>query len=167
MTDSGLTIRKADDATQEVASDLLRRYFAEEGLAAPAERQRAGLAAVLADPRGAVLLALRDDAGGAPDDPSGPAAGVVTVSWSASVEHLRVAEIGELYVPPAERRRGVGAALVEAAAAWAAHQGCMACRVAVGPDGELRHGVSGFFAAHGFDDEYRKVLARALRPDER
>ena len=80
MTDSGLTIRKADDATQEVACNLLRRYFAEEGLAAPAERQRAGLAALLADPRGAVLLALRDDAGGAPDDPSGPGAGVVTVA---------------------------------------------------------------------------------------
>lgn len=159
MTESGLTIRKADDATQEVASDLLRRYFAEEGLAVPAARQRTGLAALLADSRGAVLLAFRDGEGAAP-------AGIVTASWSASVEHLRVAEIGELYVPPAERRRGVAAALVEAAAAWAAGQGCTACRVAVGPDGELRHGVSGFFAAHGFDDEYRTVLALTLRPDE-
>ena len=53
MTDSGLTIRQADDATQEVAGDLLRRYFAEEGLAVAAERQRAGLAPLLDDPRGA------------------------------------------------------------------------------------------------------------------
>jgi GNAT superfamily N-acetyltransferase len=160
MTESGLTIRKADDATQEVAGDLLRRYFAEEGLAVPAGRQRAGLTALLADPRGAVLLAFRDGA-------NATLAGIVTVSWSASVEYLRVAEIGELYVPPSERRRGVATALVVAVAAWATGQGCTACRVAVGPDGELRHGVSGFFGAHGFDDEYRKVLARALRPDER
>ncbi len=160
MTDSGLTIRTADDATQEVAGDLLRRYFAEEGQAVAVERQRAGLAALLADPRGAVLVAFRDDASDTP-------AGIVTVSWSASAEHLRVAEIGELYVPPTERRRGVATALVEAAAAWATGQGCTACRVAVGPDGELRHGVGAFFGAHGFDDEYRKVLARALRPDER
>ena len=34
-----------------------------------------------------------------------------------------MAEIGELYVPPAERRRGVATALVEAAAAWAARPG--------------------------------------------
>jgi GNAT superfamily N-acetyltransferase len=160
MTENGLTIRKADDATQGVAGDLLRRYFAEEGLAVPAERQRAGLAALLADPRGAVLLAFRDGAGETP-------AGIATVRWSASVAHLRVAEIDELYVPPSERHRGVATALVETVASWATGQGCTACRVAVGPDGELRHGVSGFFGAHGFDDEYRKVLARALRPDER
>lgn len=158
MTDSRLTIRQADHATQEVACDLLRRYFAEEGLATPAERQRAGLAALLADPRGVVLLAFRAPAAGEP-------VGIATASWKTSVEHLRVAEIGELYVPPAERGRGIATALVAAVAAWAAGEGCTACRAAVGPDGELSHGVTGFFTTRGFDDEYRKLLARELRPD--
>ena len=160
MTDSALTIRTADDATQEVASDLLRRYFAEEGLAVPAERRHDGLAALLSDPRGAVLLAFRDGASDAP-------AGIVTVSWSASVEHLRVAEIGELYVPPAERRRGVakrsskprrpgrhGRAAPPAGSRSAPTASCATVWAASSP-------------RTGSTTSTASCLARALRPDER
>ena len=91
--------------------------------------------------------------------------GIACASWQTSVEHVRVAEIGELYVAPAARGRGVATALVEAVAAWANDQGCTACRVAVGPEGELSHGVTGFFTARGFDDEYRKLLSLALSID--
>ena len=156
MTDTHLTIRQVDGAAQEVASDLLRRFFAEEGLATPASRQRVGLEAMLDDPRGAVLLAWRD---GAPDEP----VGIATASWETSVEHVRVAGIGVLYVAPGERRRGIAAALTEALAAWARGQGCTALRVAVGPDGELSHGLTGFFTGRGFGDELRKLLSLELR----
>ncbi len=175
MTDTRLTIRQADGAAQEVASDLLRRFFAEEGLDVPAARQGAGLAAALDDPRCAVLLAWRSGAaeqpgladaspGVAPTDPGAPA-GIACASWRTSVEHVRVAEIGALYVLPAARGRGVATALIQAVADWAADQGCGACRVAVGPEGELSHGVTGFFTARGFDDEYRKLLSLALSID--
>ncbi len=155
MTDAQLTIRQADGAAQEVAGDLLRRFFAEEGLAMPPSRQRAGLDAMLDDPRGAVLLAHRDSAA---DEP----VGVATVSWRTSVERTRMAEMCELYVAPGARGRGVATALVEAVGAWAREQGCTALVVAVSPDGELSHGLTGFFTRRGFADEYRTApVARA------
>ena len=159
MTDERLTIRQADGAAQEVASDLLRRFFADEGLATPASQQHAGLAAMLDDPRGVVLLAHNKGTASAP-------VGIATASWRASVEHIRVAEIGELYVAPEARGRGLAAALVEAVAAWARAQGCSALVVAVGPDGELSHGSTGFFTRRAFDDEYRKLLSLDLRADD-
>jgi GNAT superfamily N-acetyltransferase len=159
MTDERLTIRRADGgAAQGVVGALLRRYFAEEGLAVPPFRQRAGLDAVLDDRRCVVLLAERDGV-------AGEALGIVTASWRTSVERLRVAEIGALYVPPGERRRGVAAALIEGVAAWARKQNCTALLVPVAPDGELSHGLTGFFTRRGFDDEYRKLLSLDLQAD--
>ena len=158
VTDIHLTIRKAEGgAAQGLASDLLRRYFAEEGLAVLPSRQRAGLDAFLDDRRCAVFFADREDDADAP-------VGIVTVSWKTTVERLKVAEIGDLWVVPAARGAGVATALVEAAADWARAQSCTTLIVAVGPDGELSHGVSGFFTKRGFTDEYRKLLARELSP---
>ena len=160
MTDTHLTIRQADGAAQEVASDLLRRFFAEEGFAIAPSRQRAGLGAMLDDQRSAVMLALGGDGDG--DE----VVGIATASWRQSVEHSRVAQIAELYVAPEARRRGIATALVEAVAGWARAQGCSTLVVAVGPDGELSHGVAGFFTQRGFDDEYRELLALALSPND-
>ena len=158
MTDTHLTIRQADGAAQEVASDLLRRFFAEEGFAITPPRRRAGLAAVLGDPRAAVLLAWRDEA---PDEP----AGIATASWRTTVEHARLAEIGALYVAPGSRGRGIATALVESVAAWAGEQACTTLTVAVGPDGELSHGLAGFFTRRGFADDFRKLLSLELRTE--
>ena len=158
MADERLTIRKAEGGeAQGLASDLLRRYFAEEGLAVPPSRQRAGLDALLNDRRCVVLFAEREGVTGEP-------LGIVTASWKTSVERLKVAEISDLYVLPTERGGGVARALVEAVADWAHTQGCTALFAAVGPDGELSHGMSGFFTHRGFADEYRKLLARELPP---
>jgi len=158
MTDERLLIRKSEGgAAQGLAGDLLRRYFAEEGLAVPPSRQRAGLDAFLNDRRCVVFFADREDVADAP-------VGIVTASWRTSVERLKVAEIGDLYVVPAARGAGVAGALVEAVADWARGQGCTALLAAVGPDGELCHGVSGFFTRRGFADEYRELLARELAP---
>jgi aminoglycoside 6'-N-acetyltransferase I len=160
VTDTHLTIRQADGAAQEVASDLLRRFFAEEGFATTLPRRRAGLAALLNDPRGAVLLAWRQDAA---DEP----AGIATASWRTTVEHARLAQLDALYVVPEARRHGIGAALVEAVADWAGKQACTTLAVAVGPDGELSHGLTGFFTRRGFVDDYRKLLSLELRTDGR
>ena len=172
MSDSNPTIRQADRAAQQAAGDLLRRYFAEEGFAVEETTARDGLAALLDDPRGAVFLATLPGAPGetaAAGEAAGTteAAGVATVTWTTSAAHGRLAEIAELYVRPASRGRGVATALLEAALAWARRQGCTVCRLAAGPDGELRHGVAGFFTARGFDDDYRSVLVRDLGGVER
>ena len=155
MTDPQLTIRQADPATHEVAGDLLRRFFAEEGLDTTPNRQSRGLSELLGDLRHcAVLVAWLAD----------EAVGIVTVSWNPSVEYVRAATLNDLYVVPAARGRHVATTLVEAAATWAADHGCSALFVGVGPEGELSHGVTGFFTARGFADEYRKLLSLALQP---
>ena len=160
MTDKPVTIQKAEGgAAQGLASNLLRRYFAEEGLAVAPSRLRAGLDALLNDRRCVVLFAERENVTGEP-------LGIVTASWKTTVERLKVAEISDLYVLPDERSGGVAAALVEAVADWARGRGCTALFAAVGPDGELSHGVSGFFTRRGFADEYRKLLALELPPGD-
>ena len=90
------------------------------------------------------------------------AAGVATATWSAGVEYTRSAELGDLYVVPAARGRGIAAALIEAVTDWSRAQGCRALLVTVAPDGELSHGLTGFYVRRGFTDEYRKLLALDL-----
>jgi GNAT superfamily N-acetyltransferase len=154
MSETRPTIRQADAAAQEVASDLLRRFFAEEGFGAPEARQRAGLAAMLADPHCAVFLAWLPGAD--------RAVGIATASWSPSVEYERAAEMDDLYVVPAERGRGIAAALIDAVTAWCRSQGCRTLLVTVAPDGELSHGLTGFYTRRGFVDEFRTLLALPL-----
>lgn len=69
----------------------------------------------------------------------------------------RVAYLEGWYVEPTHRRRGIGAALVHAAEAWARGQGC----TEMGSDVELDNDAS--LAAHrrlGFQESGRVVLLR-------
>jgi GNAT superfamily N-acetyltransferase len=147
-----------DDATIAVALDLLGRFFAEEGFTTPPDAQRRGLAEMLADPlRCAAVLAFRVEGG------ARRPVGLATAAWMASVEHTRAAELEDLYVVPAERGRGVAGALIEAVVRWSRQRGCATLLVTVTPDGELSHGLTGFYTRRGFADEYRKLLALDLR----
>jgi GNAT superfamily N-acetyltransferase len=167
LNDTRLTaIRQTDTAAREAAGGLLRRFLAEEGSGASRAAQARGLDEMIDDPRHCVVLvawpgptaADHESEHGAPPPP----VGIATATWSPSVEHVRVARMDAVYVSPAARRRGLGTALVAAAAAWAADQGCTALLVGVGPDGELSHGLTGFFTARGFAEDYRNLLSLAL-----
>jgi len=109
---------------------------------------------MLADPAHcAAVIAFADDGG------ARRAVGIATAAWSASVEYTRAAELEDLYVVPAERGRGVAGALIDAVTDWARRRGCRALLVTVTPDGELSHGLTGFYTRRGFADELRKLLA--------
>ncbi len=76
--------------------------------------------------------------------------GIVTVTTMLYVEWGRLGEIGDLYVLPEERGRGVARALVQAAIAWCSSLGCSAVGVTITPQGEAAHNLSRFYAKFGF-----------------
>ena len=75
---------------------------------------------------------------------------VITVSTMLYVEWGRLGEIGDLYVLPEHRRKGLARRLVEHAKAWCRAQGCSAVSVTITVAGERRHGLGQFYARLGF-----------------
>ena len=71
-------------------------------------------------------------------------------------------EIGDLYVQPEARRRGVGAALIDAAKAKCRELGCSAVSVTITPDDEARHGLTSFYRRFGFVGSGRSIVTHIL-----
>jgi ribosomal protein S18 acetylase RimI-like enzyme len=145
-------IRRIETPDVASASALLARFFAEEGFALPAE----GL-----EPRVRTYTSLDHHGVFAAAD-EGEDVGVVTVAAGYSLEYGWVAEIEDLYVVPSHRGRGIGRALVERACEHAREDGCSAVLVTVRPDGQVRHGLVGFYGRIGFADEGRQLMERRL-----
>jgi GNAT superfamily N-acetyltransferase len=72
--------------------------------------------------------------------------GIVTVTTMLYIEWGRLGEIGDLYVLPSARENGIGAALIDAAKANCHELGCSAISVVITPEGEARHGLTGFMS---------------------
>ena len=98
------------------AVDLLVRFFREEGFMTPPPRIAKNLDRMLSDSSCWCALAVAD----------GEARAVITVSTVLYVEWGRLGEIGDLYVLPEYRRRGLAPRLVAAAKDWGRAQGCSA-----------------------------------------
>ncbi len=111
-----LSIRRATSSDLDALVRLLGVLFSIEADFAPyVERQRRGLAMLLATPeRAAVLVAER----------AGAVAGMVTAQLVVSTaEGGPSALVEDMVVEANERRHGVGRALLAAAEAWAAERG--------------------------------------------
>jgi GNAT superfamily N-acetyltransferase len=133
------------------ATMLLQRFFREEAFTTPGETIAANLRTMLALDRCAVLLA--EDA----ED----AVGVATVSMDFGIEYGWSAELGDLYVVPQHRGRGVSRALVAAAEGWLRGMGAAGYQVTVTPhgaDADLRR----FYLQLGFAAEGRELLYKLL-----
>jgi GNAT superfamily N-acetyltransferase len=133
-------ITELADGQVEAAADLLERFFREEGFAGDRETIRANLDALRNDPHHWAAISVIE----------GRIAGIVTVTTMLYVEWGRLGEIGDLYVLPEFRRKGIARALVEAALQWCRSQGCSAVTVTITREGETRHGLSRFYARFGF-----------------
>jgi GNAT superfamily N-acetyltransferase len=138
--------------TRGAAIELLVRFFREEGFATPPSRIEENLERMLTDPSCWCSLAVRD----------GTAHAVITVSTVRYVEWGRLGEIGDLYVLPEHRRRGLGRRLIERAKDWCRAQGCTAIAVTITPLGEQRHGLSRFYATLGFEQTGRTSASATL-----
>jgi GNAT superfamily N-acetyltransferase len=134
------------------ATDLLARFFEEEGFSTPPRRIAHNLGQMLADGSCWCALAVEE---------ATPVA-VVTVTTMLYVEWGRLGEIGDLYVVPEHRRRGIARSLIEAAIGWCREMRCSAVSVVVTPEGERRHELSRFYAGLGFCPTGRTIFEHAL-----
>lgn len=141
-----------DDAG--AAIQLLQRFFREEAFTTPNETIAAHVARMLSLEQCAVILA----------EQAGEAVGVATVSMEFGIEYGWSAEMGDLYVVPQHRGRGVSRALVGAAEGWLRAMGAAGYQVTVTPhgaDAELRR----FYLGLGFSAEGRELLYKRLRSE--
>jgi diamine N-acetyltransferase len=118
-------------------------------------RRREDIAALIAGPDGALLVAEAD----------GRLLGLSSLfirTWPATTVRAerRVVEIDNIVVDPAARRRGVARALIEASAAWARGRGFDAIELSVF---EFNREALAFYQAMGF----ATMLRRVVRTDDR
>jgi GNAT superfamily N-acetyltransferase len=144
----------ATSPLRPAAIELLVRFFREEGFLTPRPRIAENLDRMLADPFCWCALAVAD----------GDVQAVVTVSTVLYVEWGRLGEIGDLYVLPEHRRRGLARRLVERAKEWCRTQGCSAVSVTITPVGQQRHQLSEFYARLGFEPTGRASVSAMLKP---
>jgi GNAT superfamily N-acetyltransferase len=147
-------IAEVDDGQIEAATNLLHRFFCEEGFAGDRELIRTNLDALRNDPHHWI-------AGSAVN---GQMVGIVTVTTMLYVEWGRLGEIGDLYVLPEFRMKGIARALVEAAIHWCRSHRCSAVTVTITPEGETRHALSQFYTKFGFRPMNRMSSVLRLDP---
>jgi GNAT superfamily N-acetyltransferase len=145
-------ITSASDRHHRTAVDLLARFFEEEGFATPRERIAQNLQQMLADDRCWTAVLLKRD----------QPVGVITVSTMLYIEWGRLAEIGDLYISPAHRGRGLARHLVNAAIDWSRQRGCSGVFVTVTPGGEARRSLSDFYKRLTFEPTGRTTLMLAM-----
>jgi GNAT superfamily N-acetyltransferase len=138
--------------TRDAAIELLARFFREEEFATPPSRIAENFDRMLADLFCWSALAID----------GGTAQAVITVSTVLYVEWGRLGEIGDLYVLPEHRRKGLARCLVEHAKTWCRARGCSAVSVTITPVGERRHRLSQFYASLGFAPSGRMSASAML-----
>lgn len=140
MSDPGIAIVECSAETARPALGLLIRFFREEGFDGSAAMLEENLRGMLADPNCWIGLATEN----------GVFLGIATVTAMRDIEHGKVSEIGDLYVLPSARGKGVARLLIEAAIGWCGGAGCRAILVTVTPQGNQAHGLAQFYGRHGF-----------------
>jgi GNAT superfamily N-acetyltransferase len=143
----------SDGATMGAAAELLHGFFQESGFPGDRASISANLKRMLADPNHWAAAAYE----------SGRMIGVVTVTTMLYVEWGRLGEVGDLYVVPEARKRGVARELVHSALAWCAGQGCSAVSVVVTEKGEKEDGLGLFYDRLGFVSTGRRIYSRVLK----
>jgi GNAT superfamily N-acetyltransferase len=150
---SAVLIRRlgsADDRTQ--ATDLLIRFFREEGFDTPDEVIRRNTATMAGLVNCGLFVA----------EAAGQTIGVATVSLEFGIEFGWGAEMGDLYVLPEWRGKGVSRQLVFAIESFLKERGATIYQVTVTPYAQDAHDMKAFYARLGFKSEGRLILAKRL-----
>ena len=130
---------------------MLQRFFREEGFDKSDAVVERHVRQMLGYDFGAVLVA----------DEGGVAVGVATVSIDFGIEYGWSAEMGDLFVLPEWRGRGIFRALIAAVEDYIRAKGAFGYQVSVTPEGESAQGIGEFYRAPGFEDDGRRLLYRA------
>jgi GNAT superfamily N-acetyltransferase len=136
------------DRHRDGAIDLLERFFREEGFSTPAHLIVGNLDQMLADDTCWVAAVMQD----------GLLRGIVTVTTMLYVEWGRLGEIGDLYVLPGSRNRGLARRLVDAAIDWGRRRGCSGMYVTIAADGEAQQRLLQFYKQLNFEPTGRTTM---------
>jgi len=153
--DSGAAAAELRAAAAEDLPELLRlarEFYDEDGFATSDADLERNFRALLAAPSAHTVLAVRDGAG----------VGFALTTSQLVLESGLVAELQDLYVLPAHRRKGVAGLLVDDSIRWAKSQGASQVEVVVAPNGRDVGHLFTYYAALGFQDEGRRLLSLEL-----
>jgi GNAT superfamily N-acetyltransferase len=140
------------DATQ-AAEELLVRFFREEGFTTSDHLIRSRCRQMLnLDICGIFLAETHEEA----------AAGIATISLNFGIEYGWLGEMGDLYVLPAFRGRGIARALVSALEEFAKLRGAAGYQVTVTSHARQSYDLEKLYLRLGFDAEGRQILIRQL-----
>lgn len=134
------------------AADLLIRFFREEAFDTPDD--------VIRD-HTAVMAGL-DNCGLFIAESAGRAIGVATISLEFGIEFGWGAEMGDLYVLPEWRGKGLSRRIVLAIEDFLRSRGASFYQVTVTPYAQEAHDLRTFYDRLGFDSQGRLILAKAL-----
>ncbi len=143
-------LRGRDDLPHAIT--LLQRFFREEGFDLPDD--------VIAN--NTREMASLDVCGLFQAEAAGDVIGNATVSMDFGIEYGWSAEMGDLYVVPEWRGRGVSRALVDAVESFLRSKGAKGYQVTVTPFAEEHHALKKFYDKLGFGAEGRVILWRNL-----
>ena len=141
---------KGDDVT--AAAQLLIRFFREEQFDTPDD--------IIA--RNTGIMAGLDNCGLFVAENAGQAIGVATISLEFGIEFGWGGEIGDLYVLPEWRGKGVSRKLVLAIEDFLKSRGATTYQVTVTPYARDAHDLKTFYAGLGFETAGRLILAKRL-----
>lgn len=132
---------------------LTREFYDEDGFATSDDDLERNFRALLASPENAyVCLAVVDRS----------CVGFALTTSGMILESGVVAELQDLYVMPAYRRRGIGDALIWDAVEWATEHGASMLEVVVAPNGRDVSRLVAYYDRLGFRDEGRLLLGLDL-----
>jgi GNAT superfamily N-acetyltransferase len=140
----------ANDVSDAV--DLLIRFFREEQFDTPDDVIR----------RNAAIMAGLDNCGLFIAEVSGKAIGVATISLEFGIEFGWGAEMGDLYVLPEWRGKGVSRQLVSAIEDFLTERGATIYQITLTPYAQDAHDLRAFYARLGFESEGRLILAKKV-----
>ncbi|MGV9678172.1 GNAT family N-acetyltransferase [Nocardia sp. NPDC003482] len=153
--DAVYSVRAAAVDDHAAVLELAVAFYREEGFATTPDVLAANLGTLLSAPQARVAVALGD----------GARVGFCVTTAKFGLEQGWIAELEDLYVLPARRRRGIAEALIEDSAGWATERGCGELELVIAPQ---RHDVAGlrrYYARRGFVDGGRTLLGRPLKPE--
>jgi aminoglycoside 6'-N-acetyltransferase I len=147
-----VNLRTAGPGDLDELLELAVDFYAEDGFTTPRDKLAAHLRVLAGDDRARVAVA--DEAGKI------VAFGITTTSFG--LENGLSAELEDLYVAPAARRRGLARALIEDSAAWATSIGASQLVLVIAPNGQDVSHLFRYYTARGFTDDGRRLLSRRL-----
>jgi GNAT superfamily N-acetyltransferase len=149
---SGVDIRAARTTDFARVLDLATAFYAEDGFTTSASELRDNLAMLVHTDTARVAVAV--------DHVQIVGFAITTVSFG--LEQGAVAELEDLFVEPAHRRTGIGAALIDDSVDWARSRGCRSLELVIAPNGNDVAHLFSYYARRDFTDEGRRLMSRNL-----